>query len=149
MITANRRRRNIGAAWRLINNAFSILDQNLSQSHLQDTKVKNPSLYEFVTTFYSRKAILMGHLGKPIPLKWNVSVHQERLLPSTKLYLMALKNAKMQLDSLMYQAYEVVRVGHLLYHDGYEMQKLKPRQEQQLSAVRGWKDRFLQLCENE
>ncbi len=148
-VRANRYRRNIGAAWRLIDNAFAILDQNLSQSHMQDKKLKNPSLYEFVTTFYSRKAILMGHLGKPIPLKWNISIDQERLLPSTKLYLAALKNAKTQLDGLMYQAYEVVRVGHLLYHDDYEMQKLRPRQEHQLKAVREWKDRFIQLCENE
>ncbi|KAJ9606644.1 hypothetical protein H2200_008652 [Cladophialophora chaetospira] len=141
--------RNIGNAWRLIDNAFSILDQSLSRAHSQDTKPKNTSIYEFVTAFYSRKAVLMGHLGKPIPLKWNVNGDQESLRPSMKLYLEALKDAKLQLDSLMYQAYEVVRVGHLLYHDDYEMQKLKPRQAERLKAVREWKHSFTQLCENE
>lgn len=91
----------------------------------------------------------MGHLGKPIPLRWHIQTDLESLSPSTTLYLQTLRHAKKQLDSLMYQAYEVVRVGVLLYHDDYEMQKLKPRQEEHLKIVRGWKDKFLQLCKNE
>ncbi|KIW66981.1 hypothetical protein PV04_06259 [Phialophora macrospora] len=139
--------RQVGNAWRLIDTAFALLDQNLSMSQTQVSKLKDPSLYEFVTTFFSRKAVLMGPLGKPIPLKWNVRPTGDTFAPSMNSYLALLTDAKVQLESLMYQAYEVVRVGHLLYHDDYEMQKLKPRQELHLKEVQQWKDKFLKLCE--
>ncbi|OCT51460.1 hypothetical protein CLCR_08890 [Cladophialophora carrionii] len=115
-------------------------------SQTQMSKLKDPTLYEFVTAFFSRKTVLMGPLGRPIPLEWNIHPAKKTLLPLMESSLAVLKEAKAHLESLMYQAYEVVRVGHLLYHDGYEMQKLKPRQELHLKAVQQWKDMFHQLC---
>ena len=50
-------------------------------------------------------------------------------MPSTKLRLGVLKNPKAQPDRLMYQAYEILRVGHFLYNNNYEMQKLKPKKK--------------------
>jgi hypothetical protein len=117
-------------------------------SQTQVSKLKDTNLYEFVTAFFSRKAVMMGPLGKPIPLKWNIHPTSDSLAPSMNSYLALLTDAKVQLESLMYQAYEVVRVGHLLYHDGYEMQKLKPRQKLHLKQVQQWKDKFLQICRN-
>ncbi|EXJ58472.1 hypothetical protein A1O7_05897 [Cladophialophora yegresii CBS 114405] len=140
--------RQVGNAWRLIDTAFTLIDQSLSMSQTQMSKLKDPTLYEFVTAFFSRKAVFMGPLGRPIPLKWNIHPAKETLLPSMKSSLAVLEDAKAQLESLMYQSYEVVRVGHLLYHDDYEMQKLKPRQELHLKAVQQWKDTFHQLCVN-
>jgi hypothetical protein len=109
----------------------------------------NPGLYEFVTTFFSRKAIMMGPLGKPIPLTWKTTTNEAPLTPSMTVYISALRDAKMQLDSLIYQSYEVVRVGHLLSTDDYEMQRLKPKQQHHLKEVERWRDLFIPLCSHE
>ena len=141
-------RRHIGNAWRLIDSAFAILDQNLGTSKTPGAVLNSPTLYELVTAFISRKTVLMGR-GKPIQISWNTHTEETPLRPSMKLYLNVLMNAKTQLDGLMYQAYEVIRVGHLLYNDDSEMQKLIPKQQHMLRVVKGWKDHFLQLCKNE
>jgi hypothetical protein len=52
---------------------------------------------------------------------------------------------KEKLENIMIQTYEVVRVGHLLYHVYHEMEKLKPRQDAHLAVLLKWKHDLLPM----
>lgn len=137
--------RNVGSAMRLLNNAYTIVAQNLFASSERKTLLIHYNLQELTTTFLSRKAVLMGPLGRPIPLAWQVR-DGEIFKPSTRVYLTMLQGMKTQLDKITYQSYEVVRVGHLLCNDDYEMEKLKPKQQSCLKVLRRWQRDFLTFC---
>lgn len=140
--------RNVGSGMRLLNNAYTIVAQNLFASPKQEPLLIHYNLQELTTTFLSRKAVLMGPLGRPIPLAWHLQDGQT-LKPSTRVYLTMLKDVKAQLDTITYQSYEIVRVGHLLCNDDYEMEKLKPKQQSCLRVLQQWQKNFLTLFGDE
>ena len=139
----------MGNALCLMDNAHAILNQSLSTARAHQAVPTNHSIRDYVTTFCSRKALVMEALVKPISLNWTTKADQDSPTPSMKLYLTVLKDKKIELDDLMYQAYEVVRVTNLLSHDEYEMNKLRPRQQSLLIDLHQWKEEILRICSNE
>ena len=139
----------VGNAWRLIDHASALLEQSIStdQTNAKARRADGPR--GVVTAFLSRKAVSMGPLGKPIPLSWLPFTDKASSTLPTRVSLGVLRDAKTQLDKLMSNAHEIVRIGNLVPDDDQEMQKLKPAQSHQLTELKTWRSEFLHVCENE
>ncbi|OAL21322.1 hypothetical protein AYO22_08045 [Fonsecaea multimorphosa] len=136
--------RNVGNALRLMDNAYKMLGQNLSNSPAQQILATNTGIAETVTAFSSRKALLMATLAIP---EWKYHAREHSSRPFIAATLSVLDEFRQNLYKLMYKAYEIVRVTDLLSHDEYEMQKLRPKQQIRLQKLQRWKDSFLPFSE--
>ncbi|OQV09536.1 Fungal Zn2-Cys6 binuclear cluster domain-containing protein isoform 3 [Cladophialophora immunda] len=137
--------RNVGNALRLMDNAYRMLGQNLSGRPAQQTLTTNTDIDETVTAFSSRKAILMATLATP---EWKYRARERLSKPFIVATLAVLDEFRQHLYTLMFKAYEIVRVTALLSHDEYEMQKLRPRQQICLEELQRWKDSFLPVSDS-
>ncbi|OAL35085.1 hypothetical protein AYO20_05562 [Fonsecaea nubica] len=133
--------RNIGNALLLMDNAYKILGENLSNSPAKQI-TGDTHLDESLTAFTSRKAILMATLATP---EWTLLSGQHISGRTNVRTLSVLDKFREHLYMLMFKAYEVIRVTDILAYDDYEMRKLRPAQQRYLQELQQWKDAFVPI----
>lgn len=135
--------RNAANALNLMERGWILLDQSLSTTPSSPVSSTNIAIREVVTPFFSRHAILMATLGSHFPPERRIYAEKDALAASGLSALSQLIEVRTELCHLLWGSYEIIRVGVLLCHDDYEMEKLLPRQQELLQQLREWKISFV------
>lgn len=135
----------------LMESGYRILNQSLCSS---GTSPPYSAILEVVSTFFSRHAVVLATLSNPFPPEWNKPFDDDSSSSSSSdssMLAVASEFDKFreQLYHLMYKAYRIVRVTMLFSQSEYEMERLKPKQQELVQEVEQWKERFVNLWSRE
>jgi hypothetical protein len=136
--------RNVGNAIRLFRSGNKIFSQSLFDKQ-RLTSIKSLALDQVVTPFLSRCGALVATIVIPLS-DWLESsstnkVHKLSNLPLTY----TLTDITSHFYHLMFQVYEIVRVGVLMWNDEELIQILLPRREKALDELKRWRALFMDI----
>ncbi|EXJ80819.1 hypothetical protein A1O3_07103 [Capronia epimyces CBS 606.96] len=148
-ISVEMQQRNVGNALNLIEIGYKLMGQSLSVSSTVQLSPNSAALDEVVTPFFSRHVVLMATLGNPRPPNWSCHVEENMLKSSVLASFSVLDEPKRHLYSIIYQAYEIIRVEQLEPTEERIIKMQCLRQKLLLEDLRQWETSFVNTWSHE
>lgn len=137
--------RNVGNALSLMETGYKLMGQSLAVSSTSPLSATSIAIHEVVTPFFSRHAVLMATLGTPLPPDWTCHLEETMVKPSVLASLSVLDGPRAQLYSLIYRAYEIIRVENLMPTEDHVIKMQRLKQSLLLQDLRRWEMSFVDM----
>lgn len=134
--------RNVGNALHLMTSGYRIFSQSLIATKQYARSSDTLELADTIIPFVSRHVVLMATIGIiPTPRKTQYN-HVNPFRPPVTPAMQAIHESRSQLYQTLFQAYEVIRVAWLMWHDLDVLDALLAKQARWLKEMEKWHANF-------